>query len=142
MSIDSDFWPDLEAQFRALVGRIRLVATVIDRRWSISSEGSTDQRKSKRIRDLFDALARRAAIATGTPNRANALEGWLNLLRKESPHFHPIGTSSPGGAGWIQDLALASAEAAAVTAPFPPEPMGMTPCHQRRGTCGSYIERV
>jgi hypothetical protein len=66
---------------------------------------------------LFDSLARRAGIAAGTPNRANALEGWLNLLRAESPYFQPIhGSSSHDGVeenykgGWVQDLASASAE--------------------------------
>jgi hypothetical protein len=41
-------------------------------------------------------------------SRANALDGWLNLLRKESPHFDLI--DIPDGGGWIQNLALASAE--------------------------------
>jgi hypothetical protein len=117
MPTDSAFWRDLEAQFRALIHPIRLVATAIDHRWSFTADGPTDQRERKRLRQLFDSLARRAGIAAGTPNRANALEGWLNLLRDESPYFQPFhGSSSDDGVeknykgGWIQDLASASAE--------------------------------
>jgi hypothetical protein len=117
MPTDSAFWRDLETQFRALIHPIRLVATAIDRRWFFTADGPTDQRERKRLRQLFDSLARRAGIAAGTPNRANALEGWLNLLRDESSYFQPIhGSSSHDGVeknykgGWIQDLASASAE--------------------------------
>jgi hypothetical protein len=98
MSTDAAFWRDLEAQFRELKNPIRLVATVLEGRWSFTSDGPSDPRGRKRLRQLFDSLARRAAIAAGTPNRANALEGWLNRLRDESPYFQPIhGTSQEGG---------------------------------------------
>ncbi len=114
---DSAFWRDLEALFRALINPVRLVATVIDGRWSRTADGPANQRERKRLRQLFDSLARRAGIAAGTPNRENALEGWLNLLRDESPYFQPFhGSSSDDGVernyqgGWIQDLASASAE--------------------------------
>ncbi len=114
---DSAFWRDLEALFRALINPVRLVATVIDGRWSRTADGPANQRERKRLRQLFDSLARRAGIAAGTPNRENALEGWLNLLRDESPYFQPFhGSSSVDGVernyqgGWIQDLASASAE--------------------------------
>jgi hypothetical protein len=108
MPADYAFWRDLEDQFRELIGPIRLMATWFagpPARWSsISFNGPTDDRERERRLDLFREHSARAALAAGA--RPNTLEGWLNLLRKARAHFQ-------GGSqtGWIQDLALASAEA-------------------------------
>jgi hypothetical protein len=84
--------------------------------WSrISFDGSTDKRERKRLLALFEASAESAARAAGA--RSNTVEGWLNLLRKESPHFSTFhsthkenGVDVHSEGGWIQHLALASAE--------------------------------
>jgi hypothetical protein len=55
------------------------------------------------------ALAETAALAAGA--RPNTLEGWLNLLREESSDFRVFSaTQKEDEGGWIQDLALASAD--------------------------------
>ena len=112
MTTDSAFWRDLEAQFRKLPHSIRLVGTVIDGCWKrYGFDGSTDEQTRRHLAHSFDVLGRQAGIAAGAPNRANAIKHWLNLLRMESPHFQ-------GGpkSGWIQDLAIASAEYCCVCA--------------------------
>ena len=119
MPADYAFWRDLEVQFRDLIHSIRLVATWYGghpAHWSrISFDGSTDKRERKRLLALFEASAESAARAAGA--RSNTVEGWLNLLRKESPHFSTFhsthkenGVDVHSEGGWIQHLALASAE--------------------------------
>ena len=123
VAIDTAFWTNLEALFRSLFGPIRLVGTLTAGGWSLSYEGSGDREGRNRLRQRFTALAERAAIAVGILNEANKREAWLNFLREESPHFHSIESSSYDGvvemkseSGWIQDLALASAEYCTVCA--------------------------
>ena len=82
MVIDTAFWRDLEAQFRALPDPIRLTAMWSDRRCGHFG-GPSDNRQRERLYALYRALATRAGIATGA-NRANAFDAWLNLLREES----------------------------------------------------------
>jgi len=138
MQVQCAFWRDLQSEFRALINPIRLVATVIDDRWTFTFDGPTDRRGRNRLRVLFDDLAVRAARAAGASKQENARDAWLNLLRKEGPHFQPIeGTGQDGDChkwspdsppildlthvnpsvserrwvgGWIQDLVKASAE--------------------------------
>jgi len=117
MGIDSAFWRDLEAQFRALADPAgNLTAMLSDGQWRVYG-GPNDNRERERLQELFHSLARRAGIAAGVANRANALAGWLNLLRKESPHFRvQCGTYEENGVqsgdvgGYIPSLTLASAE--------------------------------
>jgi hypothetical protein len=110
MASDSAFWLDLASQFRSLPGPIGdLVAIRSEEHWTFDCLGEDWQRA--RVRELFGSLARRAAIAAGVPDRASALDAWLDLLRGESPHFQSIETASdPKGGGCIRDPALASAE--------------------------------
>jgi hypothetical protein len=64
------------------------------------------------------------------PDRANALDAWLDLLREESPHFQLTDTASdPQSGGWIRNPALASAEYCDVRATrvFEPEQAGAEP---------------
>src|ERR1017187_7350165 len=87
MDTNSAFWRDLEAEFRALPDPAgRLIAMLSDGQWHVY-DGPNDERERERLQELFRSMARRAAIAAGVPTRANALDGWLNLLREESPHF-------------------------------------------------------
>ena len=53
---------------------------------------------SKQREEAFGALARQAGIAAGVPRRASALDFWLDLLVKNSPHSSGIFgiTSQPG----------------------------------------------
>jgi hypothetical protein len=116
MKFDSPFWRDLEAQFRALPDATRLTATLCDGQWTVY-DGPSDQRQRERLHDMFRSLARRAAIAAGAPQRANALDSWLELLRDQGAHFHRVlgdfkqDVSEPDpGPGHLENLALASAE--------------------------------
>jgi hypothetical protein len=117
MDTNSAFWRDLEAKFRALPDPAgRLIAMLSDGQWHVY-DGPNDERERERLQELFRSMARRAAIAAGVPTRANALDGWLNLLREESPHFRVRhGTHEENGVeihevgGYVQGLALASAE--------------------------------
>jgi hypothetical protein len=110
MATDSAFWLDLAAQFRLLPGPTGdLVAIRSEEHWGFDWLG--EEWQGARVRELFGSLARRAAIAAGVPDRSNALDAWLDLLREESPHFQSIKTASdPEGGGWIRNPALASAE--------------------------------
>jgi hypothetical protein len=118
MAIDSAFWLDLEAQFREQVHPVRLVATVIDTRWNIACEGSTDKRECQRRRELFVDLAMLAGVAAGAESTEGALVFWLDLLRREIPYrldrfegsSWSDGTETKYQGGWIQDVVSASAE--------------------------------
>lgn len=118
MATDSAFWRDLEAQFRALPDPERKLTAVLNEgQWHVDVvDDPRDRRQKERLRALFLSLARIAAAAAGVAGRANPPDGWLNLLRDESPDFHPCGTSCPNGVetpeegGWIRNLPLASAE--------------------------------
>ena len=115
MAIDTAFWRDLEAQFRALPNPIRLRAIWSDGGCSVFG-GPSDDRQRERLYALYRALATRAGIATGA-NRANAFDAWLNLLREESPHFHPFQrVENHDEGGYIENLVLASAEYCVVCA--------------------------
>jgi hypothetical protein len=102
MTTNSAFWRDLEAEFRALPDPTGdLHAIYRDGGWTICG-GPKDNLQRERLQDLFRSFARRAAIAAGVPSREDALDGWLNLLRTESPYFRN---------GWaIVRLCIASAE--------------------------------
>jgi hypothetical protein len=92
------------------------------RQWSVH-HGPSEARECARLQELFRSFARSGAIAAGVPNGADALDGWLNLLRAESPHFKVIygttkenGVDVPDDGGWIQNVCLASAEYCVVRA--------------------------
>jgi len=106
MIINSAFWRDLGARFRALPDpKEGLTATLSSGHWSIGG-GLGDSLHKSRLGKLFHSLATQAAIAAGTPAGANDGDGWLNLLREKSPNFYPY----DGESGWIENLALASAD--------------------------------
>ena len=109
MAADSAFWNDLETRFRALPDpKAGLTATFGAGQWTVVPGALSDELQGKRLEKLFRNLAERGAIAAGAPNGAHQLSYWLDLLRKESPHFQLKDSSD--GAGWIEDVALAAAE--------------------------------
>lgn len=121
MTTDSAFWRDLEFRFRKLLNipeAARLTAMHCNRQWGVHN-GPSDQRERARLQQLFPPLARAGAIAAGTPNGADALDVWLNLLRVDTPYFDAAeGQHAENGGwvlddhqdGWIQDVVSASAE--------------------------------
>jgi hypothetical protein len=125
MPADSAFWRDLEARFRELLNipeSARLTGMYVRGRPAVN-DGPRDKRDSARLKELFASLARAGAVAAGVANRANGLDGWLNLLRAESPHFHVMyGFYKENGVdvheedGLIENLVLASAEYCGVRA--------------------------
>jgi hypothetical protein len=115
MIASSTFWHDLEAQFRALPDpKEGLIATFGEGKWLWGvTGGSRDKLQAERLEELFSSLAKKAAIAAGVPPGANVVDGWLDLLRKESPHFSRLyenATEIPDEGGQIQNLVLASTE--------------------------------
>ena len=114
---DTAFWRDLQSQFRALPDpRGELGAILSESTWLLRGGGSKDDER-QRLQSLFKALAVRGSIAADGGDCENGLDRWLELLRKESPHFHVlIGVGSenvvtrPSTGGYIENLCLASAE--------------------------------
>ena len=116
MLSDSAFWRNLEARLRELLdipGSARFAAMLVRGQWSLN-DGPLDERDLARLHQLFLPLARAGAIAAGIPNGADALDGWLNLLRADSPHFNVIARKEDGvdihDEGWIQNLVSASVD--------------------------------
>jgi hypothetical protein len=73
-------------------------------RWVLIG-GPDEEVVRKLLRDQFESLARLAGITAGVPNRSSALDGWLNLLKAESPYCTRSLTGNP-----IMNLCLASAQ--------------------------------
>jgi hypothetical protein len=114
MATDSDFWKDLEAQFRSLPDPRGQMRVLLDEGlWHVSDDAHVDAGR-RRLHAEFEDWARRAAIKSGVPNKENAFYGWLNLLREESPHFRVLfgrkGNGDETDGGYIKNVALASAE--------------------------------
>ena len=117
MTADPAVWRDLEAHFRAFPDPTGDLCAIYDGvEWSLCG-GAGDELSRDGLQKRFRALARRGAIAAGVPNRSNALGGWLELLREDSPHFIPMpgggyenDTLKPNAGGAIRNLSLASAE--------------------------------
>jgi hypothetical protein len=110
MPTDSAFWGDLEAQFRALPDAARDLRAMRDSgQWTLYGGGGQATQR-KRLQETFRSLARRAAIAAGVPTRANALDGWFDLLRQEGPYFHAMPSSAGDDGGILEQLVLASTE--------------------------------
>jgi hypothetical protein len=114
MPTDSAIWRDLEARFRALPDSIRLTATLCDRQWDLT-DGPRETKDREQLYVSYRSLAKDAATGRGAPEKADSLTWWLNLLRNESPHFHLILNGNCTG-GWIQNLAVASADFCAALA--------------------------
>jgi len=143
-------WLDLESQFRRLLGpefgqRI-LQITLCGGEWTISADptipgGPEATLQKARLQKLYRSAGEAAGIAAGAPDRAQALDWWLNILRVKSPHFLPIlstrtekGVSVPdNGGGWILNGALAGAEMCIADQP--------TKCAARRGYPSRTIEQ-
>lgn len=108
MFLDSGSWRHFEVRFRALPDGSEDLRAIPDdarqKEWSLSGGPPDDRQRALRHKQFQD-LAREAGIAAGVPNRESALNGWLNLLREESPHYRRLGEG-----GVIQSLCLASAE--------------------------------
>jgi hypothetical protein len=111
MPIDSTFWRELKKQFRALAHSLGDLDAICDgANWHFAGGPSPDVKRT-RLQERFRSLAELAAMATGEPNRANALAAWLNQLRQHSLKFELIlNAGESNGAGAIRDLCLASAE--------------------------------
>jgi hypothetical protein len=108
MFFSSGSWRHLEVRFRALPDPTYDLHAIPNderqERLSLSG-GPHDDRERAPLYNQFEILAREAGIGAGVRNRENALDGWLNLLRDESPRYRRMGKG-----GVIQNLCLASAE--------------------------------
>jgi hypothetical protein len=101
----SDSWPKLEVDFRELSNSAGdLHANAFGPSWHLLG-GPGDDHARKQLHDRFDSLARLAGVRAGVPNRSNARDGWLTLVREECPH------STLFKGRMIQSVCLASAEA-------------------------------
>jgi hypothetical protein len=119
MPIDSAFWRHLESRFRELLNTPeseQLTVTYGGGECTLH-DGPGEERKRASLQERFRSVARNAGIAAGAPNRANAFEWWLTLLRKESPYFQAIYNAHKeeekdirNKGGWIRNVILASAE--------------------------------
>ncbi len=108
MFFDSASWRDLGARFRVLLDPSGDLHAIPEdekqNRWDLSG-GPDNDRDRKLLHQQFRDLAREAGVGTGLPNRQNALDGWLILLRDESPYYKRMGKGAV-----IQSLCHASAE--------------------------------
>jgi hypothetical protein len=104
----SGSWRHLENRFHGLVAGVEDLRAIPDderqKEWVLSGGPSSDRERDLLYQHFRD-LGREAGIASGVSNRESALNGWLNLLREESPHYKRFGEG-----GVIQSLCLASAE--------------------------------
>jgi hypothetical protein len=113
MNIDTAFWRDLAAKSRKLSNlNAGLKALRHDGgQWSVYG-GPDGKAQRERLHREFLHFARTAAIAAGVPNRAKALDAWLELLRTETIHFQAMqnGIEPAGVGGYIFNVAAVSAE--------------------------------
>jgi hypothetical protein len=119
---DTAFWGALEARFRALheeqlQNRNKAGLHAVWRPdpgdgdpWYLG--GGPDD-----IRTMFEWLAERAAVRLAQPGGRNAVFFWLDLLKRESPHYRPVNSShvvkgkeTSWESGTIQLVCMASAE--------------------------------
>jgi hypothetical protein len=119
---DTDFWSDLERRFRALQPRDPkedLVAQWISTKWDESGrQWFISGGSSRRTRTNFEWLAKRGVIGTGKRGGADDLSRWLNLLKRDSPHFlvdgnvasWPHGKLKQNETGRIERVCEASAD--------------------------------
>jgi hypothetical protein len=129
MLIDSAFWRDLEAQFRALPDSIRLTATLFDRQWELT-DGPRGTKARERLHEMYRLLAEKAGKAGGAPAGADTFTYWHNLVKEKSyaevpaddgegtvdrPHFRLM-LAGNSAVGHIQNLAVASADCCAILA--------------------------
>src|SRR6185437_9256584 len=80
MLADAAFWRDLESQFRSLRDADGLAAIFSDGEWSLQG-GPSDKHDRDRLRDIYQALAVRGAVASGMSSESDGLNAWLNTLR-------------------------------------------------------------
>jgi phage/plasmid-associated DNA primase len=69
MLIDSAFWRDLEAQFRALLktpGAVRMTAGYWGGQWTLT-DGPRDTKARERLHEMYRSLAEKAGKAAGAP---------------------------------------------------------------------------
>ena len=96
--VNPAFWRDLESRFRALQPTDPTRDLIAE--WS--STGWDEGRNhwflhgshNPRTQKMFEALAERGALALGHKRRANAVDGWLELLKEASPNFGITGSGS------------------------------------------------
>src|SRR5437667_5873427 len=103
MPTDAAFWRDLETRFRELLTipeSARLKAMYVGSQWRIHL-GPRDQKERARLMERFRPLARTGAIAAGVEN---TVEGWLDLLRTETPYFRAIDATRYKNGVWVRDV--------------------------------------
>src|ERR1700688_3833133 len=96
----SAFWRDLEARFRLLHDPTENFRALRHGRRPWTLLGASLPRQ-----EVFRALARQAGIAAGIRTRANALDGWLDILVEDSPHSRGVvgHSGQPGDAAHEND---------------------------------------
>lgn len=108
MTADSAFWRDLETRFQALPNPGEgLKATFGAGQWWIVPCARIDELQGKQLKQSFNDLAKKGAIAAGAPSGAILIDYWLDLLRKEGPDFYLM--DAHDGGGRIEDPISASA---------------------------------
>jgi hypothetical protein len=79
------FWRDLRVEFGGLDGADLRAAIKGDGWWLIQG-GPWEPAAKETLRKNFDILVRRAMAALGFCDRPMAVEVWLDILKRESPH--------------------------------------------------------
>jgi uncharacterized coiled-coil protein SlyX len=87
------FWTDLESRFLRLHDQQRQERQDSYVHAFYDGNKGTVSGSSENIRKQFEWLAQQAAVRLGFPAETDPVVSWLNLLKKESPHYKPLNTT-------------------------------------------------